>query len=201
MITMQELIIAMPLAMMLLALLVHTLVSSSRRTAQLTAQAQMQETATFILQRIENELATTPAAGVGILHPESPSDPTAISLNRLATVDASGLRTYEDGLVLYVFDPTRKTLVMREFDDAPAGLEMSPIEGFRPGCGDLKRLATQTSPSSRLLASGVAEFKVTSDAPTGHVGSPLTLRLVLERNAIPGQKEVETMERTFTLRN
>lgn len=199
--TLKELLVVLPLLLVLSGVIYEALISSSRKTATLTAQAQLQEVATITLRRLERDLCTTPAAGLAIHLPASEDDLSIVSLHALVDVDPSGIRTYTPRLRVYVHHPTRGVLVFREWTALPDGTALDPLEPCRPTTEQLLRLATDPNPRERVIAHDVTAFTLTSDAPTGQIGNPLLVRLLLQRHAVSSEIEQFELRRTYTLRN
>lgn len=199
--TLGELLVALPLMLLLSAIVYRGLVSTTRATAKYTAQAQLQELATVTLRRLEQDLSTTPAAGLAVYLPEGEGDPTVVSMHALVDVDANGVRIYADHLKVYVYQPAPSVLVYREWNVLPDGTALDPLEPCRPTTDQLRRMATEPSPRERVVMRDVAAFTLTSDAPAGQIGNPVTLRLLLRRQAVSVEVEEFDLRRVFTLRN
>jgi len=199
--TLKELLVVLPLLLLLSAVTCEALITSSRKTARLTAQAQLQETAIVTLRRLERDLSMTAAAGLAVHLPASEDDLSILSMHCLVDVEPSGIRRYARRLVVYVHHPSRQVLVLRGWDALPDGSALDPLEACRPTTEQLLRLATDPNPRERVVAHDVAAFTVTSDAPSGQIGDPLGVRLLLQRRAVSGEVEQYDLRRTYTLRN
>lgn len=200
-ITFIELLVALPLMLLLSAVVYRGLVSTTRSTAKYTAQAQLQELATVTLRRLERDLSETPAAGLAIGRPEEAGSPTVISMHALADVDSNGVRIYADHLKGYVYEPAQGLLIYREWRTLPDGTPLDPLEPCRPTPDHLRRMATESIPRERVVMRDVAAFSLTSDAPADQIGDPLTLRILLRRQAVSAEIEEFDLRRVFTLRN
>jgi hypothetical protein len=160
----------------------------------------------MVLQALENDLSSTPAAGVSVRNAQQEGDLAIVTLNRLGGLDPSGVRTCRADLLLYVFDPSRQALFRREWSAAdlaaaPYGVAMDPLEPFRPAPALMRSLALDPNSGERKVSGDVALFEVVSKAPEGFIGNPLTVRLVLERKAVARSKERCELRRTCSLMN
>lgn len=192
---------ALPLMLLLSAIVYRGLVSTTRATAKYTAQAQLQELATVTLRRLELDLSVTPAAGLAVQQPTSKDDPGIVSMHTLVDVDSNGVRLYANHLKVYAYLPAQGVLVYREWEALPDGTALDPLEPCRPTGELLHRLATDRPTRQRIVMRDVAAFTLTSDAPADQIGTPVKLRLHLRRQAVSAEVEEFDLQRVFTLRN
>ncbi|NDD29472.1 MAG: hypothetical protein EB084_14520 [Proteobacteria bacterium] len=202
--TLQEVIITMPLFLLLLAMLYTQLQSSSRKSMQLTTQAQVHEAAVAIMSLMESDIRRTTIPGIRWVNATEGSPHTVLSLHPIEGLDNTGILAFNKELVVYDWHKERHTLTRRRWNPPPTfggDHEVGTVEGFRPTDDELRLLISDSSPcdDQRLLGSDVTRLEITTTAPEEHVSNELTIKLTLVRKAVTNAEETRDIERVVYL--
>lgn len=207
--SLHELVVTAPLALLLVGVLYTQLSMTSHRSTQLTAQVQLQAQATLLMDRIEADIVRSSANGLKWRN-ASRDEPTGVlSIHPVTGLEGGGLVTFSPTtVVIYVYDRGTRTVRRRVWDPPPStlGISLDPFEGFRPSDGQLDALATMDCADERLLGTQVASFEVQTkeEVPETQVGNLLIIKARFERKAVTksvkeADLEVRTIERSIFL--
>ncbi|MCA9793980.1 MAG: prepilin-type N-terminal cleavage/methylation domain-containing protein [Candidatus Eremiobacteraeota bacterium] len=200
-----ELLVAMGLAAIVLAIATSLIWQAVRTTARGTVSGELYQSGVTALTWLVEDIQSTGAAGIGVLNSGGPATPTVLSVHPLADVSNQLVRFYDDHIVVYVWDPATGILTRSTWPPGPPtlGVTLEPANPWRPDDTQLLAL-TANNGTRRQLATQVTAFEFENPAGVDfpNIGQPLKLKLSLSRKAAAGyQPEKFEVERLITLRN
>lgn len=182
-----EVLMAAGLGLALLALLVQVLVPMMRASRRASVQIALQQTGLVVLDRLAQDMQLSVWAGLA--HASAPNQ-EILGVHRLSQIDSSGAQTFEDALVVYLWQApnvTRRVV-------PPNGSDLFNVEApFQPGAGRLTAMALNDTPrESRIVGADVQRLALRLQSLTSTVSMQVTVQ---------AQEESLELERTISLRN
>lgn len=182
-----EVLVAAGLGIALLTLLVQVLVPMMKAAQKGSVQIALQQTGLVVLDRIAHD--TQRSVWAGLAQSSAPNQ-ELLGIHRLDQINASGQQTFEDALVIYVWQPPRVT---RRVVVPTSGDGFKLEAPFQPGAGRLSSLAlSDPARESRIVGGDVKQLKLVLEEPT----STLAMRVTVKAD-----EETLDLERTISLRN
>lgn len=192
--TLLEVLVAAGLGALALTLVVQLLVPIMRISGRQTNRAELQQTATVVLDKLLDDVGDSTPASLVVVAPTP--DETLLSAHRVVGVESDGSQRWADELVLYSWNKP-SGVILRKTVPVPSG-QVAP---WRPNPADLRGFAADGSLPERRLALGVTAFSLDTGPGPGTV-LPFKLHLRLERETA-GQEDPQTLdlERLLYLNN
>lgn len=198
--TLIETLVAGAVGLLLLDVLISLFVPSMRMSIRGSVRVEMEQQAVMALERLaadlrgcgRTSLTMTPTGGAG----------ATLSIQRIKDVLSDGTQAWDTNLIVYAWSGPNGTLTRKVVDASRVGV---PVTNTRPAPVDLASLPTLAaapSDQSSVLATGVAQFSV-APGPSNGSSEPVTLTILLLRDAATGEQTPETftLTRTVALRN
>lgn len=175
------------LGLALLALLVQVLVPMMRAARKSSVQIALQQTGLVVLDRLAHDMQLS--VWSGLAHASAPNQ-ELLGVHRLNQVGANGEQTFEDALVIYLWQPstvTRRVVPPNSSD----GLTVEAP--FQPVSGRLTAMAlNDPARESRIVGADVQRLTLDLQGLTSTISMRVTVR---------ADDESLDLERTISLRN
>jgi len=198
-----EVVVAMGLAVMALALMVQLLVPSARISLRGAARTEIQETCVVALRQLAADLQRTNASAFTYKNSSGPTTLGFVALQPLQVDSPEVAPRYLLELVDYIFDPGTGTLRRQRWEPVPSTLvALSAVEGTRLTDSQLNLLLTLTPPlDQRVVAHDVVEFSVGGNVPPPNMPNPVNLHLVVQKKTTSMDPDRFRLDQTVTIRN
>ena len=159
--TLLEVLIASGLSLLLAGLFLGVLGPTLRATGRNSARISLQQSALLALNRISKELQASCVSGIGILPPLVDSEPTVLSIHRIADVvnTTPASRAFDSQLIVYAYVPARHQIRRRLWPEP--GLAETTLDGLlepptanlavRPEARSLLYSAQNPAPREHIL--------------------------------------------------
>lgn len=183
-------------AFVILSLLADVFIVALQRTNDGRLRVDMQQHAIFAVTRWERDIDRSAARGMVM----EPGDPKRVAMCQAHSISNSGGVVWEDEVILWRYEPTRRTLTRAVFPRIVG--ELSYVVPLT--LADLQTLSEETSPEEKIMCGDVEEFSLTnSQGETQPLDlQPLIFKLKLRRPLSQANNFAEfTIERRYTLRN
>lgn len=185
--TLVELLVAIALGVITLAILVGLVMATVRVSFRGTARVQLQQSALTAANRLAEDLANAPIAGVTMW--QQP-DSFRLAIHRLDNVGLDGGQVWADTLLVYGWNQSDGRLVRLEVPGVPSERARRPTEA------EVEAWLADASLPRRGLAVEVTGMELDSALPPPALAQPLKLVMELERGS-----EKFRLERDFFLMN
>ncbi|MGE0494867.1 MAG: PilW family protein [Vulcanimicrobiota bacterium] len=185
--TLAELLVAIALGVVTLAILVSLVMATVRVSFRGTARVQLQQSALTATNRLAEDLANAPIAGVTMW--QQP-DSFRLAIHRLGNVGLDGEQVWADTLLVYGWNKSDGRLVRLEVPG------MGTERARRPTRAEVQGWLADSSLPRRGLAVEVIRLELNSSLPPPALAQPLKLVMDLERGS-----EKFRLERDFFLMN
>lgn len=223
--TLLELIVAAVLMVLLLGMMFNFLIPTMRASAKGSARVEMQQQAVVALGKIADDVERSAPAGVSIntagvyLGSGNQTSSVCLAVQRLSDVSSGGTQSWDLHITAYCWNgltTTPSPLVRKIFNSPlPDGTSLSQTSPSKLSDSTLNTLLSNTGTySNDTLATGVLQMQVTSNGIGALLSNPVTVRLVLGRNAATGAntyaqtgtaftqyQELFDLQRTVAMRN
>ncbi|MBI3924749.1 MAG: type II secretion system protein [Armatimonadetes bacterium] len=168
--TLPEVLVAAVLTVLFFGMVFAVLIPGARSYVRGAVRADLSQQAALALKALTEDLEATAPALVGVTAQDR--FPVILSMTRLAGVESSGERVWEDRVVLYCWDREKARLLRREVEAS-----LDPRRPRRLTDIEAAALAAGSAREERIMARDLDLFEVAPADP-----GPVEVRLRLQRS-------------------
>lgn len=181
--TLVEVLVALTLGILLLALLNQLLVPVLRTNSRLSVRVHLRQQATTTLNHLSRDLRSTSGGGLSY----QPGPPLFLSVSPVSGLSSEGHPLHQSHLVLYRWSGEGGEVRRWQYDgtNPSTGLIFQPDRATLLSGVQIATLVS-TEPFGRFLAGGVTEFKAFESWPPGPLNRAT---ITLERKVGPNKVE------------